>query len=231
RQFVINNVIRNKRLYAAYFLSSMFTVMVFFTFAMFAFHPAFSAEGFNQKALLGMGVAGGIIYVFSFFFVLYSMGSFLQSRKKEFGLLMLQGMSMRQIRFMVFLENMFIGVLATLIGISIGTLFAKFILLIAENVLVVEESLYFYFPLWSFIVLLLVISFFVTFILRSKKLSELIKADQQPKTEPKASILLTVFAILLLAAGYVTAILAKGAAVVVVMIPVIIVVIIGTYFL
>src|SRR5699024_1955129 len=60
---------------------------------------------------------------------------------------------------------------------------------------------------------------------------ELIKADQQPKTEPKASILLTVFAILLLAAGYVTAILAKGAAVVVVMIPVIIVVIIGTYFL
>ena len=238
RQFVINNVIRNKRLYAAYFLSSMFTVMVFFTFAMFAFHPAFSAEGFNQKALLGMGVAGGIIYVFSFFFVLYSMGSFLQSRKKEFGLLMLQGMSMRQIRFMVFLENMFIGVLATLIGISIGTLFAKFILLIAENVLVVEESLYFYFPLWaiivtlgSFIVLFLVISFFVTFILRSKKLSELIKADQQPKTEPKASILLTVFAILLLAAGYVTAILAKGAAVVVVMIPVIIVVIIGTYFL
>src|SRR5699024_2395750 len=238
RQFVINNVIRNKRLYAAYFLSSMFTVMVFFTFAMFAFHPAFSAEGFNQKALLGMGVAGGIIYVFSFFVVLYSMGSFLQSRKKEFGLLMLQGMSMRQIRFMVFLENMFIGVLATLIGISIGTLFAKFILLIAENVLVVEESLYFYFPLWaiivtlgSFIVLFLVISFFVTFILRSKKLSELIKADQQPKTEPKASILLTVFAILLLAAGYVTAILAKGAAVVVVMIPVILVVIIGTYFL
>src|SRR5690625_2345292 len=238
RQFVINNVIRNKRLYAAYFLSSMFTVMVFFTFAMFAFHPAFSAEGFNQKALLGMGVAGGIIYVFSFFFVLYSMGSFLQSRKKEFGLLMLQGMSMRQIRFMVFLENMFIGVLATVIGIAIGTLFAKLILLIAENVLVIEESLYFYFPLWaiivtlgSFIVLFLVISFFVTFILRSKKLSELIKANQQPKTEPKASIILTVFAILLLAAGYVTAILAKGAAVVMVMIPVIIVVIIGTYFL
>ena len=238
RQFVINNVIRNKRLYAAYFLSSMFTVMVFFTFAMFAFHPAFGAEGFNQKALLGMGVAGGIIYVFSFFFVLYSMGSFLQSRKKEFGLLMMQGMSIRQIRFMVFLENMFIGVFATVIGIAIGTLFAKLILLIAENVLVIEESLYFYFPLWaiivtlgSFIVLFLVISFFVTFILRSKKLSELIKANQQPKTEPKASMLLTIFAVLLLAAGYITAVLVEGVTVVVVMIPVIIVVIIGTYFL
>ena len=238
RQFVINNVTRNKRLYAAYFLSSMFTVMVFFTFAMFAFHPAFSKEGFNQDALLGMGVAGGIIYVFSFFFVLYSMGSFLQSRKKEFGLLMMQGMSIRQIRFMVFLENMFIGVFATVIGIAIGTLFAKLILLIAENILVIEESLYFYFPLWaiivtlgSFIVLFLVISFFVTFILRSKKLSELIKANQQPKTEPKASMLLTIFAVLLLAAGYITAVLVEGVTVVVVMIPVITVVIIGTYFL
>lgn len=238
RQFVLNNVIRNKRLYAAYFLSSMFTVMIFFTFAMFAFHPAFGEEGFNEDALFGMAVAGGIIYVFSFFFVLYSMGSFLQSRKKEFGLLMLQGMSMRQIRFMVFLENMFIGVVATVVGILIGTLFAKLILLIAENVLVIEQALYFYFPLWaiivtlvSFILLFLVISFFVTFILRSKKLAELIKANQQPKTEPKASMILTIMAVLLLAAGYVTAILAKGATVIIVMIPVIIVVIIGTYFL
>lgn len=238
RQFVINNVIRNKRLYAAYFLSSLFTVMVFFTFAMFAFHPAFGTGNINGEALYGMAVAGGIIYIFSFFFILYSMGSFLQSRKKEFGLLMLQGMSMRQIRFMVFLENMFIGVLATGIGILLGTLFAKLILLIAENVLVIEESLYFYFPLWaivitlvSFVLLFFVISFFVTFILRSKKLVELIKADQKPKKEPKASIFLTILAVLLLAAGYITAIFAEGAMVVMVMIPVIIVVVIGTYLL
>lgn len=238
RQFVINNVIRNKRIYAAYFLSSMFSVMVFFTFAIFAFHPTFGEAGINSNALFGMSVAGGIIYVFSFFFVLYSMGSFLQSRKKEFGLLMIQGMSMRQIRFMVFLENMLIGIVATVAGILLGTVFAKLILLIAESALVIEETLYFYFPLWamvvtfiSFILLFLVISFFVTFILRSKKLAELIKADQQPKKEPKASIGLTIFALLLLLAGYATALLAKGVMVVYVMVPVIIVVIIGTYFL
>lgn len=238
RQFVINNVTRNKRLYAAYSLSSMFSVMVFFTFAMFAFHPAFGDGEINKNALFGMAVAGGIIYVFSFFFVLYSMGSFLQSRKKEFGLLMMQGMSMRQIRLMVFQENMFIGGFATVFGILIGTLFAKLILLIAENVLVIEQALYFYFPLEaiiitfvSFIVLFLIISFFVTFILRSKKLSELIKANEQPKTEPKASVFLTVLAIVLLAGGYLTALWAKGPVVIVVMVPVIIVVTIGTYFL
>lgn len=238
RQFVIKNVIRNKRLYAAYFLSSMFTVMVFFTFAMFAFHPALGEGEINKSAINGMRVAGGIIYIFSFFFVLYSMGAFLQSRKKEFGLLMMQGMSMRQVRLMVFLENMFIGIIATVVGIGLGTLFAKLILLIAENFLVIEQVLYFYFPLQaivitlvSFTLLFLIVSFFVTFILRSKKLAELIKADKQPKSEPKTSVVLTLLALILLVSGYTVAVLAKGIMVVTIMIPVILAVTIGTYFL
>src|SRR5699024_12243977 len=75
RRFALNNVLRNKRLYVAYFLSSMFTVMVFFTFANFAFHPVLSGNDLNGHAQKGMAVAGGIIYVFSFFFILYSMSS------------------------------------------------------------------------------------------------------------------------------------------------------------
>lgn len=238
RQFVRNNVLRNKRLYAAYFLSSLFTVLVFFTFAIFAFHPAFQDGGVRYEVLLGMGVAGGIIYVFSFFFILYSMGSFVQSRKREFGLLMIQGMSMRQIRWMIFLENMLIGLFATVIGIGLGTLFAKIILLIGENVLIIEETLNFYVPVWpivitfvSFLALFLVISILVPLFLRSKKVAVLIKGDVQPKVEPKASLILTIIAILLLAAGYITALIAKSMMVIFVMIPVIIVVIIGTYLL
>src|SRR5699024_4046357 len=91
RQLAFNNVLRNKRVYAAYFLSSLFTVMVFFTFANFAFHPTLTGESMNVNVTKGMLVAGGIIYVFSFFFILYSMSSFLQSRKKEFGIFMIQG--------------------------------------------------------------------------------------------------------------------------------------------
>src|SRR5690625_781046 len=147
RRFALNNVLRNKRLYVAYFLSSLFTVMVFFTFANFAFHPALTGEEMNANVTQGMSVAGGIIYVFSFFFILYSMSSFLQSRKKEFGVLIIQGMSNRQIRWMVFLENMLIGLFATLIGIALGLVFSKTILLIAENVLILDESLQFYFPI------------------------------------------------------------------------------------
>ncbi|MGG3572349.1 ABC transporter permease [Bacillus gobiensis] len=242
RQFAFNNVTRNKRLYIAYFLSSMFTVMVFFTFAVFAFHPALSGESMNSgmggKASFGLYVAAGIIYAFSFFFVLYSMSAFLQSRKKEFGVLMVQGMSMRQIRTMVFLENMLIGFFATIGGIALGLVFTKVILLAAENVLIIENKLNFYFPLMailltlaSFIVLFLFISFFVSFVLRSRRLINLIKGDKKSKGEPKASIFLTILAVLLLGSGYCLALMTKGVQVFNVMLPVVIVVILGTYLL
>ena len=39
RQFAINNVVRNKRIYLAHFLSSTFSVMIFFTYALLLFHP------------------------------------------------------------------------------------------------------------------------------------------------------------------------------------------------
>lgn len=238
RQFAFNNVVRNKRLYAAYFLSSLFTVMVFFTFSIFANHPALSGEAMNSTVTKGMNAAAGIIYVFSFFFVLYSMSSFLQSRKREFGLLMIQGMSMKQIRLMVFLENMLIGLLATVGGILLGLVFAKGILLLAENVLIIERTLSFYFPVKailvtfiSFIILFFFISLFVTYVLRSKKLIELIKGNKMSKGEPKANLFLTMLAVLLLGAGYAAALLAKGVMVVAAMVPVIIVVCIGTYLL
>ena len=238
RQFAFNNVLRNKRLYIAYFLSSMFTVMVFFTFAIFAFHPAFSGGSVNETALFGMAVSGGIIYVFSFFFVLYSMSSFLQSRKKEFGLLTVLGASSRQIRLMVFLENILIGFFATVGGIITGLIFAKAILLIAENVLIIDESLDFYFPTLaivvtfiSFTILFFSISVFVSFILRTKKLLHLIKGDKMSKGEPKASTLLAILAALLLVLGYGTALYVKGIHVVFAMVPVIVVVMLGTYLL
>jgi|SRR5690625_747133 len=238
RQFAFNNVLRNKRLYAAYFLSSLFTVMVFFTFANFGFHPALTGDNMNANVTTGMLVAGGIIYVFSFFFILYSMSAFLRSRKKEFGVLMIQGMSNSQIRWMVFLENMLIGFMATVIGILLGLVFSKGILLIAENVLVIEGSLQFYFPtlamvltFFSFIILFFVISIFVTVVLRTNKLVTLLKGDKIEKSEPKANIWLTLLAIVLLGSGYAIALIVEGVHVVVALFPVVLLVILGTYLL
>jgi len=238
RQFAFNNVLRNMRTYAAYFLSSVFSVLVFFVYAVFAFHPELSGDSLNSGVTQGMLLAEGIIYVFSFFFVLYSMSAFLKSRKREFGLLMMQGMTSFQLRLMVFLENILIGFFATLSGVGLGLVSAKLILMIAENVLDLDDSLPFYFPVeavlltfGAFMLLFMSISIFTVMIIRSKGLIELIRGSDKPKPEPKASALLSLLAVLLLGGGYVAALWVRGLMVAAAMIPVTVVVIIGTYFL
>src|SRR5699024_9374957 len=236
RQFAFNNLLRNKRIYAAYFLSSLFSVLVFFVYAIFAFHPALKAV--HPNVIIGLHFAEGIIYVFSFIFVLISMSAFLHSRKKEFGLMVMLGMTNQQLRRMVFLENVLIGFAAKISGIGIGLVFAKLILMTAESVLELQETLSFYVP-WealfltfgAFLFLFIVISFFTVFILKGNKLIDLIKGSTVPKKEPKASVLLSVLAAVLLAGGYTVALSVEGEAVVFAMIPVTTVVIIGTYFL
>ncbi|MEK4060285.1 MULTISPECIES: ABC transporter permease [Paenibacillus] len=238
RQFAFRNVSRNKRLYTAYFLSSMFTVMVFFTFSIFAFHPMLSEDRMQSSAVVALSVSKWIIYVFSFFFVLYSMSAFLQSRKREFGLMMMQGMTTRQLRTMIFLENMIIGFGATISGIGLGIVFAKGILLAGEQALALNEQLQFYFPfkaifltLASFMLLFILISLFISVVLRSGKLITLIKADRQPKREPKASLLLSLLVVALLGTSYFLSLRASGLDVVFLLPPVVIMVTIGTYLL
>ncbi|MFC4306565.1 FtsX-like permease family protein [Cohnella boryungensis] len=238
RQFAFNNVLRNKRTYAAYFLSSAFSVMVFFVYAVFAFHPDLANGKVNNNVSTGMHFAEGLIYVFSFFFVLFSMSSFLKTRKKEFGLMVMLGMTNTQLRAMVFLENVLIGLFATLSGIGMGLVFSKLMLLSAGNLLELEETLPFYIPVkallltfLAFLILFVVISLFTVSILRGNKLIDLIKGSSMPKPEPKASTLLSLTAALLIGAGYAIALVVKGMAVVAAMIPVTLMVIVGTYFL
>lgn len=236
RQFAFNNVLRNKRLYAAYFLSSLFTVMVFFTFSIFAYHPMLSGENVHGSAATALSSSKWIIYVFSFFFVLYSMSTFLQSRKREFGLLMLQGMSDGQLRRMVFLENMLIGLAASAGGIGLGLIFAKAILLLGENILQLGGRLPFYIPwqaitvtLIAFLILFVLISLFIALVLRSGKLIQLIKSNKISKGEPKASLLLSLLVVALIGISYTLSLNAKGVEVVLLLVPVVIMVCIATY--
>lgn len=89
RQFAVNNVLRSKRTYIAHFLSSAFSVMIFFVYGLLAFHPQIedgigaSSGTLSMLGTMGMNVAQYIVYIFSFFFLLYSVGAFIKIRKKN----------------------------------------------------------------------------------------------------------------------------------------------------
>ncbi|MGQ3378755.1 FtsX-like permease family protein [Priestia endophytica] len=236
QQFAYKNVIRNKRTYGAYFLSSAFSVMIFFMYALFIFNPHIKTSLVVGVAVQAMTISEYIMYIFSFFFVLYSVSTFLKTRKREFGILIMHGMSKQQLYQLVFLENMLIGIFAIITGMVCGLLFEKLFLLLGARLLGISE-IPFYLS-WkavsltslSFLCLFAVVSIFTLFTLRENKLIDLFQAVQKPKREPKASVLLSLLCALLLFSSYFLAFTTKGGDIVIRMLPVIIMTIVGTYF-
>ena len=206
-QFALNNVRRNTRVYLAYFLSSVFTIMVFFSFAVNLFHPVIASKSGGAIELI-MGQTEVAILVFSFLFVLISVNAFLKVRSKEFGVLMILGMSKKQLRKLVFLENMVIGCLAIVLGITIGLVFSKLLLMILSSILS-YGSLSFYFPYEAilltavfFILIFLGISALTPVIIRTSNINALLKGAKRANREIKFSAIQSILAILLLGAGY-----------------------------
>lgn len=235
KEFVFKNTIRNKTLYMAYFFSTLVTVMTFFTFAVFAFHPSLNGN-LHMAVKTGMTVSAVIIYLFSFFYVLYSMDIFLQSRKKEFGLLLIQGMSPKQLRKMVFQENTIIGFFATVVGSIVGIFFSQLILWLSKVTMHVDLG--FYFPtkaivvtFVSFLLLFVLISFFIQFKIPKMDVQELLKSEDLGKGAVEASVLKSITGVLLIGVGYAVALYVEGMQVVMAMVPVIVLVILGTKLL
>ncbi|OIK13888.1 FtsX-like permease family protein [Bacillus sp. MUM 13] len=235
-QFVCRNVVRNKRTYAAYFLSSAFSVMIFFVYALFIFHPAIQKSVTSILAIQLMGAAEVIMYVFSFLFVLYSVSTFLKSRKREFGILMMHGMTRNQLNLMVFFENMLIGIGAIGAGIGLGLITGKLFLMVGAKMIGIS-ALPFYFSgkamgltICAFLFLFFCISLFTTALVRVNKLIDLFQAGEKPKKEPKVSIFLSLLSAVLLIASYYLAATATVQTLMFRILPVITMTVIGTYF-
>lgn len=233
-QFAYKNVTRNKRAYLAFFLSSAFSVLIFFTFAMFLFHPALKEGYLNNIAKKGLTAAEWMIFVFSILFVLYSINAFLKSRNKEFGILLIQGITPGQLRVLVTAENMIIGALSVIAGIIGGLIFSKTFFTIGAYILEMK-ALPLYMP-WKalgitvggFLFLFFLLSQFTIFFIRSKTIIKLIKGTEKIKPEPKPSIILSIFGIACLAAGY--SMVVKGNVHGLEPVIILLLTIIGTYF-
>ncbi|MDA2274144.1 ABC transporter permease [Bacillus thuringiensis] len=248
RQLVYNNVTRNKRLYLGHFLSSTFAVMILFTFELLAFHPNFTgnllstSETMSSLSTKGFKIAQYLIIFFSFFFILYSITMFLKTRKKEFGILLLHGMSNAQLKKLIFMENMLIGCSAIIVGIGLGLVFGKLILLISGSLFLLKGGLPFHFPTNAilvtslmFFILFILVSFFTVRVMKVSQLIELMKSEEKPKAEPKSSKWLAFFSILCICIGYASAFyldiaLKKGIEIYVLLLCVFLTVL-GTYFL
>ncbi|MBG9578093.1 ABC transporter permease [Bacillus thuringiensis] len=246
-QFAFKNVSRNSKAYFAYFVSSAFSIMVFFSFTVYAYHPRLqNVQSFQERNPL-MNLASTaqlVIVMFSFFFLLYSIGTFLNVRKQQFGILTILGISQRQLKRLLFTENMIIGILSIFIGIQGGLVFSNFFLLVTSK-LTSAKGLYLYWPTEAiivttvtFIILFLIVSTFTPMFIRTRKTAQLIKGNKKIKAEKRPSILISLFALICLGLcyyiagypqGYVTEKNAQNGSVFLIMLSILPLVVTGTY--
>ncbi|COE75450.1 MULTISPECIES: ABC transporter permease [Bacillus] len=206
-QFAFKNVTRNARAYFAYFVSSAFSIAIFFSFAVYLFHPKLHMTDVNYALNILMTISEVVIVFFSFFFLLYSIGTFLKVRKKQFGILTVLGISQKQLKRLIFIENMLIGVLSIFFGMQLGLVFSQFFLLVTAKITHVP-GLYLYWPTSAIILtiiiflgLFILVSSFTPMLIRTRKAVRLLKEGTKQK-ERKASVLISLFGAICLISGY-----------------------------
>lgn len=214
-QLIFRNVVRNGRVYATYLFSSLFSVFIFYLFSMLYFHPqltkriAASSDTMSELAGIGLKTAQVVIIILALIFLWYTFMVFLKARKRDLSVYLLLGIEERDLRWMIFLENTLLGLISTVGGIGLGVLFTKFVLLISQQLLSLADGLHFYLPVKPvlltfglFFLIFLWISFASLVSLRKVSLVSLMKADEQPRPEPKATWYWMVLGIGLILAGY-----------------------------
>lgn len=240
RHLAISNIKGNWHRYLAYFLSCTFSVFVFYLFLSFVLHPAvtdgYILGGAKEAVQEGMVAAEVVILVFSFVFILYSTNAFLRSRKQEFGLLTLLGMTERQQRSMVWFEYAVISTLSIAVGLVSGILLSKLFFMAMSVLLAVPNPIYFFVPqlavlitVATFLAVFAVLSIVAVFHLRQSSVRELLVAKRQAKSPPRWRPLLFVLGLLLVSWGYAKAVHTNFSNLTENMLPILGLVIGGTY--
>ncbi|MEK3882910.1 ABC transporter permease [Paenibacillus sp. PL2-23] len=240
RSLALSNIRGNWRSYSAFFLSSVFSVLIFYVYAAFLNHPDV-LSGYiigASKVRVGMQYCLYIIMIFSFLFILYSNSAFLKTRKQEFGLFSLFGMTKAQLRKLVVYENMAIAAMAIASGIGLGVLFSKLFFMALGALLGMEETISFAVPVkavWltagGFMALFLLISILSMLRLGRDQIIDLLKAARQPKGKLTYKKWQVVLGALCLASGYGMALVMNSYTFVIFSLPILATVVAGTYWL
>jgi len=238
-QIAARNVWRNRGRYLAYLGSAAFAVMVYFIYTALALHPDLQ-EGYSGAwgVIRGIRAASVVIAVITFYFLLISNAAFVRSRKKEFGLLSLMGLSRKQLMALILWESLIIALVALAVGLGFGLLFLRLFFMAISVLLRLPESLPFHAgpQVWAQTLLVfgtffLVVSLYSLRDVVRSSVIDLIRAERKPKETPSFSWWKALLGLLLVGGGYWWASSPSPQAVLLGVVPVTAMVTVGTVFL
>lgn len=209
RHLALKNVKGNWRSYKAFLYSSCFSIIIFFMYTSFIYHPDVVNGEIRTSIQRTLKGCNYIIVGFSALFILYSNSTFLRSRKKELGLLTLLGSTKGQIARMIVLEQLLMGLLSIAAGIGVGMLFSKLFFMMMSTLLDVNNPIPF---VWNskpiivtavtYFLLFSMLSAFGLWNIRKLEIVELLKDARKQRVEPFYSKWLFVLGSIFIVTGY-----------------------------
>lgn len=229
------NIRWNIKNYLLYFCSIVFIITVVFSFnCLQQSEQIVSQVGASMGVLLKIGAF--FIYIFAFIFLWYSNTFFTKNRKKEVGLYSLLGLPKRKIANMLFAENIIVGSLAMLVGLAIGSLLSKYMIMFLFKMMAMYIDVSYEIPMDAIAntvvglgIMFVIISIHSYSLIYRFKLIEFFNASKKNEKMPKGSIAKGIMGIGLIAAGYAVALSDFVAMFPLYVITVLTLVILGTY--
>ncbi|MDD3570139.1 MAG: ABC transporter permease [Lachnospiraceae bacterium] len=207
---------KNGIVYLPYILTTAFSISVFFIFSCIIKNDFLENVPHAAYMWMLLKIGNGLLGIILVPFLFYTNSFLIKRRKNEIGLYSILGLEKKHIAFMMFMETLFIYIIAMVIGLITAVVFAKLVFLILLNASGLPVDVEFTMPLSSFITTLI---FFggISLLNLGTNLYQVTKANpsdllREPKKgerQPKSLFISTVLGILFLGGGYWIAFVSK----------------------
>lgn len=205
------NIRRNFNSYLIYFVSMVFSIMIFHVFTSIQYNEQIAdLQEVSSRVFITFKTSSIVIAIFAGIFIWYSNSFFIKRRKKEVALYSLMGVRKKQIGRMLFYENILMGILALITGILTGSLLSKLFVMLLLRLMGFDLQVDFVIQLKPIIdtaimfsILFLITSVHGYTIIYRFKLIDLFKAENTGQKPPKTSWIKAVMSLVLIIGGYI----------------------------
>lgn len=204
------NIARNFSQYFLYIASMVFSIVIYFTFVTLKYSDIVSdMTKSSQKMGSLMSGAAVVLLFFVAIFIAYSNSFFMKKRKKEVALYALLGVRKRQIGFMLFFENLLLGVFSLVIGVFLGFLSSKLFVTLLIRLMGYDVVAPFTFSTEAvintasvFLIIFFITSFQGYRLIYQFKLIDLFHASKKGEVAPKPSWIVAILGVISIGTGY-----------------------------
>ena len=208
-KLALSAVTKNRRFYLPYLITCIFSVAMFYDLSFIADNKGLPEMSGGDILKLYMSFGVIIIGIFACIFLFYTNSFLIKNRKKELGVYNILGLTKGNIACVLSYETIISAVITLFVGLIIGIIFSKLMLLLLCAILKMPSGIVFSVSPKSVAItavfFAVIYLFTLIYNLISVKISkpiELLNSGKSGEREPKANWLIAVLGLISLCGGY-----------------------------